>query len=107
MATEDNNDNDDEDSLDDDSLLSNSTLLPHFNALHSGDNTTATSSAISTLHQDEMKFLAAKGTKEQLISAYPGEKHLINHLLLSRLSLETIATAILAKEVKSATPDHI
>eukprot|EP00957_Ditylum_brightwellii_P202160 15328866-Ditylum_brightwellii.AAC.1 len=84
-ATEDNNDNDDEDSLDDNSSLSNSTLLPQFNESHSGDDTTATSSAISTLQQDEMKFLLANGTKEQLISAYPGEKHLINHFLLSGL----------------------
>eukprot|EP00957_Ditylum_brightwellii_P189780 14447996-Ditylum_brightwellii.AAC.1 len=74
---------------------------------NNGDDTTTNSSAISTLQQDEMKFLLANGTKEQLISACPGEKHLINHLLLSGLSLETMATVILAKEVKSVTLNHI
>eukprot|EP00957_Ditylum_brightwellii_P096336 7337376-Ditylum_brightwellii.AAC.1 len=76
-------------------------------ALHPGEDAANNSLTTSTLQQEEMQFLSANGTAESLISVYSRERHLINHPLLSGLSLEMIAAAILAKELKSDALDHI
>eukprot|EP00957_Ditylum_brightwellii_P103729 7902195-Ditylum_brightwellii.AAC.1 len=81
-AVEDNNNNGAEDDEDNDTSLSDpskqgSSEGSTISASLYGDNNQA-----GSLHSEEMQFLSANGTAEQLILAYPHEKHLINYLLL-------------------------